>query len=464
MRWFRFAKAALAMLLLVGFLSFGYAKRAVWRNWLALEKPPSHAEAEHGQASSPLQQVMLSPQAQVNLRITAKPLRLQTFWKTIQLPGQVVDRPGFSDRGVVAPITGVVTKVHRLPGDTVRPGDPLFTLRLVSESMQLAQTELFKASKETEITQETKTRLNNLNASGAIPQSRMIELDNQLRRLGVTEQAYRLELQTRGLTPTQIDSVATGTFVTETVIVVPQRRTDDKPLTPDKANVADDPPTPYEMQELKVELGQQVQAGQTLCLLSHHESLYIEGRGFRQEVPLLERTIQESWPVEIEFMEDGTSEWPQIPTTFTIRHISNTIDPSSRTFAFFLPLTNQSRTYEKDGRTMLMWRFRPGQRVRLQVRTEKLENVFVLPSDAIVREGPEAYVFRQNGDLFDRKSIRVLYQDRQNAIVANDGSIPPGVFLAQNAATQLNRVLKAQSASGQANVHVHADGTVHANH
>jgi cobalt-zinc-cadmium efflux system membrane fusion protein len=40
-----------------------------------------------------------------------------------------------------------------------------------------------------------------------------------------------------------------------------------------------------------------------------------------------------------------------------------------------------------------------------------------------------------------------------------------GAYIVQGSAASLNRVLKAQSSSGQqADVHVHADGTVHAAH
>jgi hypothetical protein len=113
----------------------------------------------------------------------------------------------------------------------------------------------------------------------------------------------------------------------------------------------------------------------------------------------------------------------------------------------------------------VVWRFRPGQRVRLHVPVEELEDVIVLPAAAVVREGPEAYVFRQNGDLFDRRPVRVLHEDRLNVVVANDGSVAPGWYLAQGSAASLNRVLKAQSASGvPVGVHVHADGTVHGAH
>ena len=145
--------------------------------------------------------------------------------------------------------------------------------------------------------------------------------------------------------------------------------------------------------------------------------------------------------------------------------VRETIDADSRTFGFFIPMTNQSRAYEKSGRTFLVWRFRPGQRVRIHVPVEKYEDVFVLPSEAVVREGPEAYVFRQNGDLFKRLPVHVLHEDRRSIVIASDGSIAAGSYLAQSAAASLNRVLKAQTASGeQPGLHVHPDGTSHAAH
>ena len=200
-----------------------------------------------------------------------------------------------------------------------------------------------------------------------------------------------------------------------------------------------------------------------MCLLSNHKLLYIEGRAFRQEAPLLEKAVKEGWPVQVEFMEGETSSWPAHDQAFTIRHIANTIDTASRTFAFYIPLLNQSRTIKNDDRTLMLWQFRPGQRVRLHIRVEKLENVFVLPAEAVVREGPEAYIFRQNGDLFERKPVRVVDQDRQQAVIANDGSVPAGLFVAQNGALQINRVLRSGSGGLPPGFHMHADGSIHSN-
>src|SRR5262249_12519890 len=126
---------------------------------------------------------------------------------------------------------------------------------------------------------------------------------------------------------------------------------------------------------------------------------------------------------------------------------------------------NQWQAYEENGDERFLWRFRPGDRLRLRIAVEKIENVFVLPQGAVVREGPEAFVFRQNGDLFDRIAVHVLHEDSSSIVIANDGKLRKNSYIAQNGAASLNRVLKAQLASGQpTNVHVHADGTVHAAH
>src|SRR4029079_3064926 len=125
-------------------------------------------------------------------------------------------------------------------------------------------------------------------------------------------------------------------------------------------------------------------------------------------------------------------------------------------------LTNQSRSYEKDGRKYMVWRFRPGQRVRLHVPVEEMQDVFVLPAAAVAREGPEAFVFRQNGDLFDRLPVHVLYEDPLNVVSAHDCNMLTRSYLAQGAAASLNRVLKSQNSSGglPPGFHVHADGSV----
>lgn len=440
--------------------------------WLPLvsRKTESSTEASEAAISTEEPKVLrLTPQARKNLRLSVKPAAIAPYWRTIQIPGTVVDQPGRSDRGVTSPAVGIVTKVHAFPGDTVQPGDQLFTLRLYSEYLQNTQKEYFGATRESQLINERLDRIRSLVDRGAVAKSEFIELENQLRRQETLLQAHRQDLLTRGLTPSQIESVAEGRFISTVDVVAPpiaERQT--PPDSVEAGTVTQsgfEEHSAFEVQTLHAELGQQVQAGQLLSTLADHSALYIEGHAFKGEAPYLETAAQQGWGLTVEFAEDKPEHWPELEQPFRIRYLSNSIDTASRTFDFFVPLLNQSRSYEKNDETFVVWRFRPGQRVRLHVPVEELRDVLVLPAAAVVREGPEAYVFQQNGDLFNRIPVQVLHEDRLNVVLANDGSVLPGLYLAQNSAASLNRVLKAQAASGmRADVHVHADGTVHASH
>ena len=103
--------------------------------------------------------------------------------------------------------------------------------------------------------------------------------------------------------------------------------------------------------------------------------------------------------------------------------------------------------------------------MRLRVRVEQLENVFVLPADAVARDGPEAFVFTQNVNTFERKPVRVLLPgprpggDRQRRVARCPGSRSSS----SRAAAQLNRMVKSQSSGVPKGYHVHADGSLHKN-
>jgi membrane fusion protein, heavy metal efflux system len=291
----------------------------------------------------------------------------------------------------------------------------------------------------------------------------------------VAAQGFRQELSNRGLSYKDIDGIADGRLLSEITLFAPPQASGSNPLASQARSEpasADVQPLAYELKELKVALGEQVQAGQTLCPLSSHQSLAIEGRAFRDETTLLERSVQQGWPVDVDFREDAGGDWPPTKQDFPIRYIANTIDPVTRTFAFLMPLENQYKVVDHGDRSQILWRFRPGQKVLLRVRVEKLDNVFVLPDDAVVLEGADAFVFTQNANTFERKSVHVLFRDRDQVVLANDGSLPTYLkgqdrwtipAIARTAAAQLNRMTKAGSTGAPVGYHIHADGSLHKN-
>ena len=178
--------------------------------WLPRPRPAAAVQLAMPAETSnaPADKIIVGDQAQKNLGLTAKPLQADVFWKTITIQGMVVDRPGFSDREVVAPAVGTVSQIFHVPGDMVRPGDKLFTLKLASESLQLTQTELFKTSKNIMLAEARRERL--VAGGQAIAQARVIEVESEVARLEVAAQAYRQELFNRGFSPADVNGVPTA--------------------------------------------------------------------------------------------------------------------------------------------------------------------------------------------------------------------------------------------------------------
>jgi multidrug efflux pump subunit AcrA (membrane-fusion protein) len=424
----------------------GFAAYATHERWMpyvfpvpkAADEQPAHDEHDHDHPP----QVKLTPQAVANLKLVVGPITPQAYWRTTLIPGVVIDRPGENDRGVTARITGVVTEIKATPGEMVRAGAELFRLQPVGEVLLNSQAELAKAAKELSLVTANRDRIAQQVSDGVSQRSSLIEPEIQVKRAANQVQGLRRQLQAFGLAATQLDQVEKGEYVTEVVVTAP-------PAASMSAASTEKPrPTEYEVQDLKVMLGETVQAGQTLGTLSDHSRLYIEGRAFESEVGSIRKLAEAGLPVRGEFTDDIPGEWPDLPPLI-VRNLSNVVDHGTHTFAFYLTLDNQSRRYERDAKTHRVWRFRPGQHVRLRVPLEKLgDDVLVLPAGAVVREGAEAYAFVKKGEAFVRTPVRVLYEDRTEVVLANDGSLGRKAQVVRNQAAALNRAVKAAEGGG----------------
>lgn len=433
---------AVALLILIG---VGWQTRETWKGWVL----PGKASGEEPKkpASDGHERIKLSAQAQKNLRLVVKEMQPTTHWKKIYLPGSVIDRPGQSDRGIPAPFAGVITWVNALPGKTVRIGDELFRLRLASESFQASQMELFKSAQELKLVAAKRKRLEAIGRS-AVAETTFLELDYQQQRLEVSIKAHRQDMQSRQLTPKQITDIEEGTLVTEIAIRMTEqlahRHGPDGEISPG----AQKGPHEFEVQELKVNRGDHVQAGQILAYVADHTRLYLEGRALKQEANLLARAAREGWSVEAEFTEADDDSPGERLTDLRIEFLGGIMDPSGLTLPVYIPFENPMREYKIKNKSYRAGQYRPGQKVLLKIAVAKLDDGFVMPSAGVVREGPEAYVFRQNGAAFDRVAVHVLMEDADVVVIDNDDSIIPGDAIVQNGAAALNRVLKASQAEG----------------
>lgn len=411
---------------------------ALSTGWFAPDTQSKPAAHDHGHDHEAEEHVKVSPQARQNLKLRVakvQPVK-EPYWRTIRVPGQIVERPGSSERVLSSPVAGVVKHIGRIRGETVAAGEALFTIELVSEHLHSLQADLFKSTRERQLVQMEKERLQEAFKSGAIAAARMIEIDNQLKRLNVAQQARESELGARGFTKADIEQATQGKFVRHITVSAPR--------------IESGGPThfDYELEHVKVILGEPVQPGQPLGVLGDHHELLVEGKVFPSEASFIQNAVRDGLRVRVDFATESPSFTAEPDRELTIVNVASNVDAAAQTLGFYLRLPNQHQDYARDGKTFRLWRYRPGQRAVVQVPVEPFANVFVVPAEAIVHEGVEVYVFKDEGDVFERVKVQLLHEDTRVAILANDGSLPKDEPIALNAAVQLNWAFRAQSRKG----------------
>lgn len=377
----------------------------------------------------------LSQQATATLGLDLRRVEMRPFARTVNLPANVVQRPGTSQVQVAAPFAGTVARVYHVEGEAVEPGAPLFDLRLTHEELVQAQADYLQTVEELTVVQRELDRLKRASESGVIPGKLVLDREYERQKLEASLRSHRQRLLLHGLPEKKVDEIlATRQLLQELTVRAPERLGNEP--------VGD---RLLEIHTLKVEQGQNVEAGAPLCTLSNHAVLYIQGKAFEEDLAKLTLAAQQGWPVTAVF--EPMEGQRQVIEGLKILYLANEVDASSRAISFFVPLPNEllRNTKTDGGQRFIDWRYRPGQRTRLLVSVEAAAPRIVLPVEAVVREGAESYVFEYNQGHFDRRCVHVEYRDQDRVVVANDGILKPGAQVAVNSAYQLQLAAKNKS-------------------
>lgn len=467
----------LALALLCAILvSLGWVTRNTWlpamrSQFESFSKAPSasdgdaeHAAHEDHPGHDEATSLELSRQARENLGLSSafvRPIELSTFRKTVSVPALIAERPGQTKTIVSTPMTGVVTKVAAFQGAAIEPGTMLFSIRLTHEDLVQSQTEFVKTLGELDVENREVARLETVAQSGAVAGKTLLERQYSREKLEALLRAQKEALRLHGLSERQVEQIVKDRRLLSELRIVapggPQGRSDELQLSeklPSGAVAAFDgeissspdggaPSTPNVagpliVEEILVQRGQSIEQGAQLCSLADYSRLYIEGRAFEQDGAVINAALAKSWTIQAVFPDGATI--GDLP----LAYVASEVDPESRTLKFYVDLPNKilRDSRSADGQRFVSWKFRPGQRLQLRVPVEEWPDQIVVPVDAVAQEGAESYVFQQNGQHFDRVSVRVLYRDQTSAVIANDGSLFPGTVVAFRSAHQMQMALK----------------------
>lgn len=394
----------------------------------------------------------LSEQAKKNVGLKLMTVELSTYEPPITIPGTIVDRPGRTELEVSAPMTGIVTRIYPIRGEAVEPGQPaspgqsakpggaLFDLRLTHEDLVTTQREFLRALKEVDVIEKEIARIEGVISSGVVAGKRKWELEYEHNKIAAGCDALEKALFLHGLSRQQVEQIKTRReLVAEVTVYAP-------PLAEEPQD-AGDPPW-LQVSSVNVKPGQHVATGQRLCVLRDHARLYIEGMAFEEDALALNEAAKQGTPITA-VVESGAQQ-PDELSGLRILYVEDEVELESRALRFYLELENERVRWESraDGRRFIAWRFKPGQRVELLLPFDRWENRIVLPVDAVIKEGLERFVFRQNGNHFERIPVHVEYTDHRYAVLGNTGDLFPGTEVVASGAYQMHLALKNTTGGG----------------
>ncbi len=423
------------------------------------EKDGQEHEGEKGLADHAEEEniIELSEKARRNIGLKLGKVKLSTYQRTVAIPAVLVERPGYSSLEVVAPITGIVTRVHVIDGQALEPGEPLFQIRLTSEELVSAQANLLARLEQLDVVNQEIDRLERaivqVDGEKVVPFAGKTLLAQQYekKKLLAWIRADRQRLILHGLPPQQVERlIQTRQLVSTVEVRVPHPRELRGELDGEGTALGH----PLVLTRLSVRPGQHVQTGQQLCILGDHHLLSIEAKAFPQDAPGIIRAFENQIPVSA--VIDGSTNG-HLVEKLQIIHVSPHVDMETRALTFHVLLPNELISDRRvQGRRFVAWRFRPGQRAEVYVPVEQWKDRIVLPKDAVVVDGPKRFVYVEHGSHFEAREVHVEYADQRTVVVANDGTLKLGETIVLSGAYQIHLALRQKKLGDSGGGHGHA--------
>ena len=453
-------QVVVAALLLAGGVAIGTGLKAEGLNafWkkVAFYKPPDEADEEDAGGAVDNTILEISETAVKNLKLETGLVTKRDYSRSIEIPATVVERLPSGRRNVTAPISGTVSQVFIAPSEAIRSGDRLYELNVTDNAVTDSQVKLIGLMSDIEVADKQIKRLKPLVAEGSVTGKRLLDVEFEIEKLKANYDAACQELLLRGLNADQLAALIQNRELIQTLTIY-------APDLPD-AESSDETNQWYTVEDIQALAGSNLARGESLCTLTYHGQLFIEGYAYESDLETLAQNELGSISVVAEFGETNTTFRRE---GLSVHSISNHVHAESQTYPIYVAISNEiqaERTDDSD-RSFITWRFKPGQRAHLLLPVEKWENQVIVPIDAVVQEGPQAHMFLQiphsheiDGELhqeFKRVSVHITYQDKDVAIINTDSGFSTRATYALNKAYQLNLALKRATAGGGGHSHEH---------
>ena len=205
----------------------------------------------------------------------------------------------------------------------------------------------------------------------------------------------------------------------------------------------------WDIEAILVRPFDKVVAGAKLAELVNRKHMRIKTEPVGGETPGILKALQQGLELEAKPLVEGSG--PTL-TGLKISYVGS--DEHAQGIVAYIQAQNTPLYLRDEGDhgKFRTWQLRAGQRYTLRIPTDKFENVYVVPSDAVTDDGPDKVVFIQDGDAYKIVKVVLLYQDHEVSVIDSKHSdIFPGDQVVQKGAFGLGLALKA--GSGNADPH-----------
>ncbi len=422
--------------------------------------PTEDPHAGHDHASADEQDdnvVVISRQARSNLGVASKAVSTGSYTKYVEIPGVITTWPGRTHVMVTAPMTGVVTAIDVARGQQVTSGVSLFTIRLTHQDLVKLQEEFLAQLGRKDVIQKEIMRLTSVAQSGAVAGKTLITRQYELDTLEAGLRAVRQSMLLHGLSEAQVSRIEEDRDLIREITVHAPEIHEDNSLHHDGVP---HPPTgghqhvdgEFLVTQLDAHRGESVESGKTLVQLSDYRELLIEGHAFQRDAYLLQNAVRNDQTLQavLERSDDDR----EVIDDLKITYIDHEVGRETRALAFYVAIDNKiERQQDQGDRHFVSWQYKPGQRLTLRLPSDTIDDVYVVPNEAVADEGPNRYVFVDRGEHFERIAVSIVARDSIHTAIANDGSLKPVQRIAITRAHQLQMAIKNKSGGG---VNAHA--------
>jgi hypothetical protein len=386
-----------------------------------------------------------------DLDVRTTEVQPRLYSSSIKIPGVIKVDP---DRRVYisAPLRARILVLDAPPHATIQAGQRLALLEVVDPDVRRLQVraveiraELLAARTKRNRTRRYKEALGNKGEAVAEELQRVkvdLEvLEAKVRSVKSALEAVLASLKVAGLSSAQLEALeGRGKTVTRIGLYAPRLAS-----KPD-----------LEIISRPVHPGQTVAAGAKLFELVALDLLLVVGEAFEADLPAVRRASRENLQIDLLLPAEGRR-----VEGLEVFSIESALDGEERITHFLLRLPNRVIAEKKEGgHRYLDWEHRAGSRVQILVAQQKPEMCFVLPAEALVREGGRQWVYRLHDDGCDQVAVRVEFSNEREVVIPLGSGLSPGDRVVIRGALKVHLALK-QSRGKQSSAGEHGHGHQH---